>query len=772
MNKSHFCIILLLISTNVTSLAQKKTGSSRDYSRMDNYLKAGSQNGFSGAIAVIKNGKAIINKGYGLANKNTKTRNTSNTIFDIGSNTKQFTATAILKLVELKKLRVTDSLGQFFKNIPVDKQNITIHQLLTHTAGFTESIGRDFDKITEEQFFKTLFSSKLLSKPGEMYAYSNVGYSILGRIIELASGQEYEAFLSQHLFLPAGMKQTGYLLPKWDTNQISRSYNRGILDSEPTILKYQKNGNISWHLKANGGINATQNDILLWHKALKSNKIISKESFEKLTTAYTDYPSGTLSYAYGWTVRTLENDVKRIAHNGSNGAYAHSLIWFPEKDIFISYATNANSSKVEFVAYAVAKMMLDETYVPKPIEDNVYAYAIDYMKQHSIDESKKLIVLLRENYADDFTNSRLLNSIGNILLMLNEHKDWAIELFKRNVQLYPNDGNLWDSLGDGYKANDQKQHAIDSYQKAVELGYKDSQEKLIKLMKNDFDFVATPIAENVYSIVSPSFGLPTPENRGWNSNSHFVITEKGVLLFDTGSSELIGNKIKNVIKSVTNKPVRWVINSHSHADHWFGNAAFEGDEIEIIASKQAFDQMKKDGSEAKKFYDQVTKGKIGPTKLVYPTLLLDRELKRNLGGVDVEFIFSNDGHSPGDILIWLPKQKIILGGDVLASDRMPIVTSHGNTLNLINTLHTVSKLNPTIVLTGHGKATSVESVKRDAKFLSSIWKQVKTAYENGKNFDETLLDINMQLKPIYSSIYKNYDAEIESYIKLLFEWQY
>ncbi len=84
----------------------------------------------------------------------------------------------------------------------------------------------------------------------------------------------------------------------------------------------------------------------------------------------------------------------------------------------------------------------------------------------------------------------------------------------------------------------------------------------------NFDFVVTPIAKNVYSIISPSFGLPTPENKGWNSNSHFVVTEKGVLLFDTGSSELIGNKIKSAIKSVTDQPVRWVINSHSHAGHW------------------------------------------------------------------------------------------------------------------------------------------------------------------------------------------------------------
>jgi cyclase len=287
----------------------------------------------------------------------------------------------------------------------------------------------------------------------------------------------------------------------------------------------------------------------------------------------------------------------------------------------------------------------------------------------------------------------------------------------------------------------------------------------------NFDLVVTRIAENVYSIVSPSFGLPTPENKGWNSNSHFVVTEKGVLLFDTGSSELIGNKIKSAIKSVTDQPVRWVINSHSHADHWLGNAAFTDTGAEIMASNQALTTMKEDGPRAVEFYSRVTKGAIGSTQLVYPTLLLAQEHKRNFGGVDVEFIFSNDGHSPGDVLMWLPKQKIIFGGDVLSSDWMPVITDHGNVPNLINTLYAIAKLNPTIVLTGHGRATTVKSVIRDADLLSSVWKQVKADYENDKKSNETLLDVRAKLGPKYSLLYKDFVSEIERHVKLMYKLQ-
>lgn len=478
--------LVFFISLCGISIAQNENSTSSLYTKIDTYLEAGTENGFAGAIAVIKNGEIVINKGYGFANKNTQSLNNPNTIFDIGSNTKQFTATAILKLVELGKIGLTDSLSTFFKNISEDKKSITIHQLLSHSSGLVDAIGKDFTKISKEDFLLQLFATKLLFKPGEKYSYSNTGYSILGIIIELVSNQSYESFLNEFLFTPAGMHQTGYLIPKWNSEQIAWSYNRGILKDESPIFKYQKDNGITWHLKANGGINASQNDMLLWYKALKSNTILSKELFKKLTTSHIHFINGKYEYgyAYGWTVRVLENNIKRLTHNGSNGAYSHSLIWFPEKDIFITYVTNANSSQVEYLAYEIAKIMLDKQFNPKPIKNNFYAYAVNYMRNNSSDKVEELIYVLKENYPDDLTSSKSLNSLGNILLMKNENNEWAIELFRKNVETYRNDGNLWDSLGDGYNANNQKEEAIKSYKKAIELGHKGSQNKLSALIKN------------------------------------------------------------------------------------------------------------------------------------------------------------------------------------------------------------------------------------------------------------------------------------------------
>ena len=286
-----------------------------------------------------------------------------------------------------------------------------------------------------------------------------------------------------------------------------------------------------------------------------------------------------------------------------------------------------------------------------------------------------------------------------------------------------------------------------------------------------FDFSVTPVNENVYSIISPSYGRPSPENRGWNSNSHFIVTKKGVLVFDTGSSELIGNEIIRAIKSVTVQPVRWVINSHSHADHWLGNAAFANAGAEVLSTGPSLAAMKEDGQGVVDAFSRMTEGATGSSNILYPTSLLAQKEKRKLGGVDVEFIFSNDGHSPGDILMWLPKQKIIFGGDVLSSDWMPIMTPRGNVPNLIDTLNAVVKLNPTIVLTGHGKVTTVKSVIRDAKLLDSVWKLVKEGHDNGKKSGDILSQVNSELGPEYSALYRDFDSNSEYLVQMMYTKQ-
>lgn len=463
--------------------AQNKLDFETSYIKIDTFLTNALNKGFSGAILVAQNDEIIINKGYGLADKTKQTFNNPNTIFDIGSNTKQFTAAAVLKLAEQGKIELSETLDKFFVNIPTDKKQITVHQLLSHSSGLVEVIGRDFQDITPEAYFEKLFATELLFEPGTSYSYSNAGYTLLSEIIEQRSEMTYEEYMQKYLFEPAGMNQTGYILPEWNTFEMARGYYRNVLDIGTTISRYKDANEINMHLKGNGGINATQNDLFLWHRALKDTVVLSKKSFELLTSPHIDRPTSSSSYAYGWVVKEAHNSM-RISHNGSNGIFAHTILWHLEDDIFISYATNANSPSVEYLAYAVEKMLLDEHHIQAPVKDNVYNFTLNFTKGHSTEKSDELFSILNKDFSSEFNSSAILNRLGNVLLKENSHLNWAVKLFEKNVELYPEDGNLWDSLGDSFTAIQDKEQAIKSYKKAIALGYNGSQKKLDDLMSS------------------------------------------------------------------------------------------------------------------------------------------------------------------------------------------------------------------------------------------------------------------------------------------------
>ncbi len=439
--------------------------------RVDEYLTQGEANGFSGAILIVKKGEIIINKGYGLANRAENISNTPATIFSTGSVTKQFTATAILKLVELNKLKLTDSISSFFKALPNDKNDITIHQLLTHSAGLVDVIGNgDFDYIPTDEFFKTLFATELLYNPGERHRYSNASYSVLARIIELVSGNDYESFLQQHLFKPSGMTQTGYLQPKWENSRIAHGYLRGVTDVGTMIGRFKEAGTISWVLKGNGGIQSTQEDMFKWYKALKTNTVLSKTSTALLTTPYIQEQQGSDEsfYAYGWAIFNSDRSTKIITHNGSNGIFFHEFMWLPEEDVVIIFSTNAYTRNVE-VTWRLEKMIFNESYKPAPIKKSPYTLVLDFIEKNKADQVDILKYLIKQEYGNDFEDTNVLNRIGYKLLKEDNTSDWIIELFKLNVQLFPNNANLWDSLGDGYRNIDDKDHAINAYKKALDL---------------------------------------------------------------------------------------------------------------------------------------------------------------------------------------------------------------------------------------------------------------------------------------------------------------
>jgi CubicO group peptidase (beta-lactamase class C family) len=334
---------------------------------LDLYLTRLEKFGFSGAAIASKGGEIILSKGYGWADREKKIPFTAETVNSIGSITKQFTAAAILKLEMMGKLRVEDSISKYFSNVPADKTGITLHHLLTHTAGFRGNFGgRDDDPIARDDLVKRVLAAPLETKPGEQFEYSNEGYSLLGAIVEIASGQTYEKFLREQIFLPAGMKDTGYMLPNYAAERVARGYTEA--GAWGTIReKGWKEDGPGWYLKANGGIYSTVGDMYRWAVALESDKVLSKEAREKYQKGYVaEGPMGMSHYAYGWSVQTTPRKTKLVTHNGGNGVFFADFLRFVDEEATLFIFSNSTDQPATEVSAPLARALFGEDFRMPP----------------------------------------------------------------------------------------------------------------------------------------------------------------------------------------------------------------------------------------------------------------------------------------------------------------------------------------------------------------------------------------------------------------------
>ncbi|HCS47068.1 MAG TPA: hypothetical protein DIW61_01920 [Candidatus Aminicenantes bacterium] len=342
--KSSRYILVFLCSLALTQLAAAQR--SADVAngdlgqKIDRYLQKAEANGYAGSVLVARGEKIILAKGYGLADRENKVKQTAETVFSIGSITKQFTGAAILKLEMMGKLKVTDPISKYFGDVPADKKEITLHHLLTHTAGLEGALGDDYDAIGREDFVKLALSSKLLFIPGERYEYSNVGFSLLGIIVELVSGKNYEDFLYEALFKPAGMEKTGYVRPGFVKSELAVGYRGGERWGTALDRPWRPEGP-GWHLRANGGILSTVGDMYRWYLALKNDTVLSVSAKKKYLAPHVkEYADGNSYYGYGWVTQKTERGANLIWHNGGNGIYNAFMGFEPENDLVIIASSN------------------------------------------------------------------------------------------------------------------------------------------------------------------------------------------------------------------------------------------------------------------------------------------------------------------------------------------------------------------------------------------------------------------------------------------------
>jgi D-alanyl-D-alanine carboxypeptidase len=312
---------------------------------------------FSGVVQVSQNGKVLFSKGYSMADWQQQVPTTLNTRFRIGSVTKQFTAMAILILQEEGKLQVWDHLCTYIAHCPTAWQPITLHDLLTHTAGIPE-LKPKIPPATPEEII-ALYTHVPLDFPvGTKYAYSNVGYRALGYVIQRVSGQSYASFIEQHMLAPLHMSDSGFDLPAGQ--RIAQGYKAWQIKAAPIDVLH---GEMTF-LYADGNLYSTVGDMQRWDQSLTTPTLVSQQSLDAMFTPYVAIPpysdryTGS-HYGYGWVI-DQEGSLRVIWHGGSINGYRAYNGWYPDQKATIIILDNLDTADPVPIANALENMLFSD----------------------------------------------------------------------------------------------------------------------------------------------------------------------------------------------------------------------------------------------------------------------------------------------------------------------------------------------------------------------------------------------------------------------------
>ena len=303
------------------------------------------------SLAVIKNGKPVVNKGFGLANVELNVPVTSETVIRLGSVSKQFFSTAIMKLMEEGKLNIEDSIHKFFPDAPETWRPIKIKNLMSHTSGLQrEGPAYDNFKIQSDIYIiKSAYNLPLLFKTGQKYQYCNLGYFMLAEIIKQVSGMPWQDYIHDKLFVPAGMSKS-YLT---DFYRIIPNRAEGYMYSHDTLI----NATAMFGIRPSGGFLSTSSDMIKWEKAIREEKIIlKKENWEKLWQPFiktSDNAGSKEYYGFGWEINEY-NGHKLIVHDGANIGFRSIYARFVNDGLSIIILTNTDEANPDVIANALA----------------------------------------------------------------------------------------------------------------------------------------------------------------------------------------------------------------------------------------------------------------------------------------------------------------------------------------------------------------------------------------------------------------------------------
>lgn len=323
------------------------------------------------SIAVVKDGQVVVAKGYGLSNVEAATKATENTVYQLASVTKQFTAAAILMLVEDGKLSLDAKVTELLPGLPAAWAPVTIRHLLSHTSGiksYTDVFGAEKtpdDKVfTSAGIVALVADAPLQFTPGERFAYCNTGYYLLGLVIEKVSGKKYADFLAERIFTPLGMTSTG--LDDYADARPQRAKGYLLADgaSKPAPHTHPSQP------FAAGALVSTVVDMAKWDAALNARKLLKPASYDAMWTPFTFNDGKKSGYGFGWQLEPYRTR-PRQAHGGGITGFSTFISRYPEEKVTVIALVNQGGNGGGLLANGVAEIYVPglKELAPKPITD-------------------------------------------------------------------------------------------------------------------------------------------------------------------------------------------------------------------------------------------------------------------------------------------------------------------------------------------------------------------------------------------------------------------
>ena len=358
-------IALLLLLFQTVAIAQEVGTEAQLDAVVASYFKADEP---GAAVLVMRDGKRLLRKGYGLADVELGVAIQPEHVFRVASITKQFTAVAILQLVAQGKISLADQITKFFPDYPTQGKTITVEHLLTHTSGMQSYSSKDDfismirSDLTPQQLIDTFKNDPLQFSPGEQYASGNSAYVILGAIIEKVTGQSYAQYLTSNVFAKAGLTQTYYDDPIRIIPKRVEGYGR---NGGAIVKARYVSPTIPYSA---GSIISTVDDLAKWTDAVSAGNVVRPDLLQRAWTPYKLTSGEATTYGYGWEIDDLLGS-RVISHGGRVMGFTAYALWMPEEKVFVTVLSNSEVTPVstEYLARRLATYAMGKPWNPVAI---------------------------------------------------------------------------------------------------------------------------------------------------------------------------------------------------------------------------------------------------------------------------------------------------------------------------------------------------------------------------------------------------------------------